>query len=73
MKKIELWMEGFATNGERSDANKIGEYIAESFDDAIKQYMLENPNVKIDKYGTHYSNWGMRIFDNEVDARKSFG
>ncbi len=66
-------MEGFATNGERSDANKIGEYIAESFDDAIKQYMLEKPNVKIDKYGTHYSNWGMRIFDNEVDARKSFG
>lgn len=73
MIKIELWMEGFATSGERSGADKIGEYIAENFDDAIRQYMKENPNVEIDKFGTRYSNWGMRIFDNEADARKSFG
>jgi hypothetical protein len=76
MTKIELWQEGFATNGERSKANKIGEYMAENFDEAIKQYMVENPNIKIDKYGSgsgNYSNWGMSIYDNEEQARKHFG
>ena len=76
MKNIELWQEGFATNGERSEACKIGEYIAENFDDAINQYMVEKPNIKIDKYSSgsgNYSNWGMRIFDNETEARASFG
>jgi len=38
--------------------------------------MAKNPNLAINKYGTssgEYSNWGMRIYDNEADARKYFG
>jgi len=76
MIKIELWQEGFSATGQSSDACKIGEYMAENFDDAMEQYMAENPNTKIDKQGSgsgNYSSWAMRIFDNEKQARKSFG
>jgi hypothetical protein len=76
MKKIELWQEGFKATGQSSTAGKVGEYLAKDFEDSMNQYMAKNPNLAINKYGTssgEYSNWGMRIYDNEADARKYFG
>ncbi len=76
IKNIELWQEGFAATGESSKAERIGEYLAENFDDAMKMYMSEKPNIEILKNGDgsgNYSSWAMRIFDNEAEARASFG
>lgn len=87
MKTIEIWMEGFMATGQSGTAQKIGEYEAVDFDDAIRQHQEKNPNHGIDKYTresfftdedyenrrSNYKIWGCALFDNEADARKSFG
>lgn len=85
--KFTIWAEGFVITGNRSDANLIGTYEADSFDDAVEKYNEEC----IKKYGKPsavrgglldgktmkpidgWTIWGCRLFDNEQDARKSFG
>jgi len=68
----EIWSEGYVVQGARGKAFKIGEQVATSFYDACvlhprvtldtEDYQIENPRT-----------WGCRLFDNEIDARKSFG
>jgi hypothetical protein len=74
-KSIFLWLEGFSATGESSGAVMLGNYEAKNFDDAVIQYMKENKSeVNWDGSGKKEHNiWGCRIFDNEEDARKSFG
>jgi len=78
-KKIEIWMEGYSATGEHSDANKIYESAtAIDFDSAILEYMQSNSRHGIDERTSqtgekYYSIWACRLFDNEADARKSFG
>jgi len=85
--KYEIWMEGYAVTGNQSDAQMIGEYEADSFDEAVEKLNQE----AVEKYGKvsavkgglldsettkpidNWTIWGCRLFDNEVDARKSFG
>jgi hypothetical protein len=87
MKDFEIWSEGYAATGERSGATKLWEGKAEDFDDAIRQLneaaitkygkpsaakgtVLDGRTMKpIDDWRV----WGCKLFDNEADARKSFG
>ena len=70
---ITIWMEGYAVTGGKDTAQIIASRVAESFEDAIAQERAKgNLNIKIDEQGTP-SIWGCRLFDNETDARKSFG
>ena len=86
MKTFEIWMEGYRATGESSGASKIGEAQGADFDDAVRNYMEACPNSGIEEYppdtGTflHPSNrrsnwniWACALFDNEAEARKSFG
>lgn len=72
--------------GEHGTATKHGEYMAGSFDDAVRQYAEEHPNsvhpltresfMSQEYYEKRRSNWviwGCKLFDNERDARKAFG
>lgn len=87
MKEFEIWMEGYSATGESGTAQMIGKGVGETFDDAVKDYMSKNlnhgirPNTR-DRYMTeeYYNNrrsnwniWACNLFDNEEDARKSFG
>lgn len=74
-RNISLWMEGFAATGESGTAQYIGTYNAKDLDDAVKQYMEVRPNsVHWDRFGRgRHAIWACEIFDNEADARKSFG
>lgn len=72
MKEYEIWSEGFAATGECAGAHLLGKYNAETWDDAVRMYMQDNPKrITVDSRG--YTDWGCRLFDNETDARKSFG
>ena len=75
MRNFEIWMEGYAATGERAEASRIGNYTAETFDEAVLLYMKDNPNtVEFDRFGKgKHSIWACRLYDNEIDARKSFG
>ena len=72
---ISLWMEGFAVTGQRQGASMIGTYNATDLDNAVKQYMAENEgDVDWDRLGRgRHAIWACEIFDNEAEARKSFG
>lgn len=80
--EYQIWMEGYAATGERSDAQYIGKSQGETFEEAVLNYRDQEGNpIKIDRnqdgtpriFGGHLCIWACRLFDNEEDARKSFG
>lgn len=81
---IQIWMEGYADNGGQSGAQMIGEYDVKTFDEAVELYMKTRSAKELEDYGPHrnkmtsprgsnWNIWGCSLFDNEADARKSFG
>ena len=74
-RSISLWMEGYSATGESGTAQCIGTYNSKDLDDAVKQYMVANPNrVDWDRFGRgRHAIWACEIFDNETQARKWFG
>jgi hypothetical protein len=72
LRQIEIWMEGYAATGKSGVAQKVWEGLAIDFDDAIKRYQEDRPKVQIETR-SKYREWGCALFDNEADARKSFG
>jgi hypothetical protein len=87
MKLYEIWMEGYSATGEYGTASKIGTGTGNTFDEAVLDYMKKNPDHGIKRntreryisdkaYEERRSNWNIwacSLFDNEKDARKSFG
>jgi hypothetical protein len=73
MARIQIWMEGFAVTGNQGKAQCIATVEAESFTDALrKQQAKGNLNIKFADDGTP-SIWACKLFDNETDAKKTFG
>ena len=87
MKEFEIWIEGYAATGEHAGASLVGKGNGETFDEAVLDYMSKNTNHGIEENGRNrymsdeaYKNrrsnwniWACSLFDNEADARKSFG
>lgn len=69
MRQYEIWSEGYITNGERAGAHFHGRAMGDTFAEACRRLFKDDYNYD-DEKGTH---WGCRLFDNEDDARKSFG
>ena len=71
---FEVWSEGYIVNGGRDGAKLWDIVEAESFEKACDIIF-----IPLDvKYPGYYkkdplSFWGCQLFDNEVDARRSFG
>lgn len=65
----EIWSEGYNDMGNIGSAHKHGEQEADSFDQACVIFFVDDKffNGKLLTY------WGCRLFDNEAEARKSFG
>lgn len=82
MQEFELWCEGYLATGmegEPQHAWFIGHYYGHSFMDAVQNcnaihhcHNSEGDYIDISDSGNCYM-WGCRVFDNEADARKSFG
>lgn len=80
MKKvIEIWSEGYRATGESGTAHMHGRVLAENLEEAILIHALDNKaffeqlSHSPSDRGSNFTYWGCRIFDNEKDARKSFG
>lgn len=78
MKTFEIWMEGFAATGQNSGASfhgtRQGETFKEAVDALMENWSKQKPKeVKVNYNPKKLSYWGCRFYDNEVDARKSFG
>jgi len=72
MKEWEIWSEGFRIQGTDGVASLLGKETAETWDEAVQEYMRKNPG-RITVSAGQYTDWGCRLFDNEADARKAFG
>lgn len=76
IKSFEVWMEGYAATDEYSPVYCLGIFQGTTFDEAVLNMLTIEPEYQ--KYyrksdsGQHLI-WGCRLFDNEADARKSFG
>ena len=82
MKKFDIWIEGYLTSdmeGIPENARLLAaDVVGEGFLDAVKRWYDNEPD-NVDRFGELIihngtaSIWGCRLFDNETDARKSFG
>lgn len=80
MKQFQVWTEGYAATGERSDAMLHGKVMAETFDEACIKLLgdsLDKDSSKPDGYRRSSEGnmcvWACVCYDNEKDARSSFG
>ncbi|MBA1218164.1 hypothetical protein [Pseudomonas fulva] len=77
IRAIEVWTEGYSVTGNRSPAQRMGVYQAATFDDAVAQHLqtldAEGQSFYRQSENGVWSCWGCRLFDNEADARRSFG
>ena len=80
MTSYQIWSEGYSITGSRCCAFLVGEVEADSFKEAVAklkdslpedeaQYILLE-SLTCPGYSSY---WGCRLFDNEEDARASFG
>lgn len=67
---FDIWVEGYATTGDRSPCRHVCSGIeAETFEEAC-QKVFQGDTYYNSSSNTH---WGCQLFDNQVDASKSFG
>lgn len=78
MQEFEIWSGGYAATGGSSGAIFHGKQKAESFNEACDIFFKGNSNYGLLLDGRDMKTlirayWGCRLFDNEADARRSFG
>lgn len=69
----QVWAEGYRATGEVGTATYVGEVLASSFEEACR--LLHNPGwgalgATADGRPMY---WGCRLYDNERDARATYG
>jgi antirestriction protein len=85
-KEFEIWSEGYRATGEHGTATFHGKFPGNTFDEAVENFKkayegtVDTREVyeEINSDGImpkklQHSIWACRLFDNEADARKSFG
>ena len=89
LKEYEVWMEGYRATGEYGTASLWGKSIARSFEEACHKIACENylKRTKEDEtnpyknfgigrwdYDPHkLTYWACKLYETELEARKSFG
>ncbi len=72
MRNFEIWMEGYACNGDRGRADKIADIEAETFDEAVEKYMSQfTPEELKQRSGPHRYNRGQFHTEEDYNNRRS--
>lgn len=76
MNEFQVWVEGFAMNGEQEGARYLGTYEAETFAEACT--LAVDKNFSVGGIKRHWDQerltwFGCHMYDNGNDAVKSFG
>lgn len=72
MAQFTIWSEGYHVNEGRFPAFCLGEFTADTFAQACKKAAIHRDMESLFD-AQRLTVWGCRLFDNEMDARKSFG
>ena len=73
-KQYEIWCEGFVTMESKSGAQLLGKVRSTSFKSAVVEFFNRHDktvNNYFDEKNMRF--YGCELFDNEADARKTFG
>lgn len=68
-REFEIWSEGYAMTGDHGGAHLMGKAIGRTFQEACDNYFKKDRDYK----SKRLTYWGCRLYNNEKDARKSFG
>lgn len=69
-----IWVEGYQAQGGSSPAQLLAVVRAPSFNEALRKLVKQDANFQqYFKKDPQPSYWGLRLFDSEAEARKSFG
>lgn len=66
---FQIWCEGYQANGDSSGANLLATVYADSFREACIKH-FKNDKLFNEENLTY---WGCRLYDNRIDAQKTFG
>lgn len=69
MKRFNVWSEGYIVTGNTAGALYHGEVEGADFEHACSKLFKHDDYFNRDTL----SHWGCKLFDNEADARASFG
>lgn len=69
----EVWNEGYAATGERAPALYLGRYPGVTFKEEVEAAMDDLEWDRSYYNPEQLTYWACRFFDNEADARRSFG
>jgi len=72
MKYWSVWSEGYRATGEHGTATFHGNFEADTFAEACQRWAATTSDPK-QFNAERLTYWACRLFDNEADARKSFG
>jgi hypothetical protein len=70
---IDVWVEGYQVQGNASTARLLSSVIATNLEIAVEKLKAHGNCHGIEGKVGKPNIWGCRLFDNELDARKSFG
>lgn len=75
LNEYEIWCEGYAATGHRGQAFCFGKAHGENFREACRAFFrVEIAAGKFHTYDPAENRyWGCQLYDNETDARKTFG
>lgn len=71
--EYEIWSEGYITTGEHDGAVYHGKSTGVDFRDACVHFAQTHPIFEKYFDEKELTFWACRLFDNEADARESFG
>ena len=76
MREWQIWVEGYRVTGNEAKASLLAEIEAETFDEAVEQYVASRPQEDanfFDKRSYGWAYWGCKLWPDEASARKAFG
>lgn len=70
---MQIWSEGYVATGEHGTAVCHGDVAAPTLQDACDKLAAQDPSFRAHYDRGRMTFWGCRLFDNEADARRSYG
>lgn len=72
-----VWREGYVLNGDSAPAHvvAVGDWpdLDTAMHDLVARGRFKHSTYPVAKVDGYWQQWGCRFFDNEADARRSFG
>lgn len=73
IRTFDIWAEGYRATGDFSRANHLGKSKGRTLKEACDNLAATNPVFNMYYDAERLTYWGCKIFDNEAEARLTFG